>query len=137
MISITCILYSHLLFAGVLFLFCLFFAFQGHMAYEISQPRGPIRATVPSLCHSHSKHLSHICDLHHSSWQCRILNPLCKARDQTHIPMDIRWTGFHCTTTGTPLWVFWLNYTCFGAVSSIEICCKTYCEPHICQLKVF
>ena len=22
-----------------------------------------------------------ICDLHHSSWQCRILNPLSKARD--------------------------------------------------------
>ena len=29
--------------------------------------------------------LSHICDLHHSSWQCRILNPLNKARDRTHI----------------------------------------------------
>ena len=29
-----------------------------------------------------------VCDLHHSSWQCRILNPLSKARDQTHILMD-------------------------------------------------
>ena len=27
---------------------------------------------------------SHICDLHHSSQQHRILNPLSKARDQTH-----------------------------------------------------
>ena len=25
---------------------------------------------------------SHVCDLHHSSQQCRILNPLSKARDQ-------------------------------------------------------
>ena len=25
--------------------------------------------------------LSRICDLHHSSWQCQILNPLSKARD--------------------------------------------------------
>ena len=32
--------------------------------------------------------LSHICNLHHSSWQHQILNPLSKARDQTHIPMD-------------------------------------------------
>ena len=24
---------------------------------------------------------SHICDLKHSLWQCRILNPLSKARD--------------------------------------------------------
>ena len=29
-----------------------------------------------------------ICDLHHGSWQCRILNPLNEARDQTCIPMD-------------------------------------------------
>ena len=31
---------------------------------------------------------SRICDLHHSSWQCRILNPLCEARDQTCVLMD-------------------------------------------------
>jgi len=29
-----------------------------------------------------------ICDLHHSSQQCWILNPLSKARDQTSILMD-------------------------------------------------
>ena len=28
--------------------------------------------------------LSWVCDLHHSSWQCRILNPLSEARDRTH-----------------------------------------------------
>ena len=33
--------------------------------------------------------LSCICDLHHSSWQCRILNPLSKARDQTYILMGM------------------------------------------------
>ena len=32
--------------------------------------------------------LSHICDLHHSSWQCQILNPLSQARDRTRILMD-------------------------------------------------
>ena len=32
--------------------------------------------------------LSHICDLHHSLQQCRILNPLSKARDLTLILMD-------------------------------------------------
>ena len=31
---------------------------------------------------------SHICNLHHSSWQCWILNLLSKARDQTQILMD-------------------------------------------------
>ena len=29
---------------------------------------------------------SHVCDLHHSSWQC-LLNPLSKARDQSCILM--------------------------------------------------
>ena len=29
-----------------------------------------------------------VCDLHHSLWQHRILNPLSEARDQTHVLMD-------------------------------------------------
>ena len=32
--------------------------------------------------------LSLVCGLHHSSWQCRILNPLSQARDRTHILVD-------------------------------------------------
>ena len=27
--------------------------------------------------------LSHVCNLHHTSWQCQILNPLNEARDRT------------------------------------------------------
>ena len=47
------------------------------MAYGGSQARGLISATaVPDL--------SRICDLHHSSRQRQILNPLSEARDQTH-----------------------------------------------------
>uniref|UniRef100_A0A8C3YD51 Vomeronasal type-1 receptor n=1 Tax=Catagonus wagneri TaxID=51154 RepID=A0A8C3YD51_9CETA len=34
---------------------------------------------------------SRICDLHHSSQQRQILNPLRKARDRTHILMDASW----------------------------------------------
>ena len=29
--------------------------------------------------------------LYHSSWQCRILNPLSETRDRTHVPMDTSW----------------------------------------------
>ena len=32
--------------------------------------------------------LSCVCDLRHSSQQCRILNQLSKARGQTHVLMD-------------------------------------------------
>ena len=46
--------------------------------------------------------LSHICDLHHSSRQYRILNPLSEARDQTSNLMLPSWICFCCTTIGTP-----------------------------------
>ena len=53
-------------------------------AYGSSWARGGIRAVAevyttaaPTL------DLSHICDLHHSLWQCSIFNPLSETRDQT------------------------------------------------------
>ena len=45
---------------------------------------------------------SHICDLHHSSQQHWIFNPLSRAMDQTHILMDTSQICVHCATTGTP-----------------------------------
>ena len=47
--------------------------------------------------------LSHTCDLHHSSRQLQILNPLREARDQSCNLMVPSWIRFHCATTGTPL----------------------------------
>ena len=47
--------------------------------------------------------LSRVCDLHQSSQQRWILNPLSEARDHTYnliVPSQIR---FHCTMMGTPL----------------------------------
>ena len=35
--------------------------------------------------------LSQVCNLHHSAWQCQILNTLIEAWDQTHILMDASW----------------------------------------------
>ena len=56
------------------------------MAYRGSQARGPIRAAAA--------------DLHHSTRQRQILNPLSKVRDRTlnlMVPSRI-----HCATMGTP-----------------------------------
>ena len=49
---------------------------------------------------------SRICNLHSSSWQRRILNPMSKARDRTcHLMVPSR-VCFHCAMTGTPRWFF-------------------------------
>ena len=45
---------------------------------------------------------SHICYLHYSSGQCRILNPLRKVRDQTHILMNASQICYHRAMMGTP-----------------------------------
>ena len=60
---------------------------------------------------------SHVCDLHHSSGQHPILNPLNEARDQTHnlmVPSRICFLG---STTETPKWRCELNVEMgFGAL---------------------
>ena len=38
---------------------------------------------------------SHVCDLHHCSWQCWVLSPLSEARDQTHVLMDTSEVRYH------------------------------------------
>ena len=64
----------------ILFLFLLFRATP--MAYGGSQTRGRIRAAAAGLHHSHSNaNPSCVCNLHHSSRQHQILNPLSEARD--------------------------------------------------------
>ena len=48
-----------------------------------SQARGRIRAVAAGLSHSYGNagSPSHVCDVHHSSEQHQILNPLSKGRD--------------------------------------------------------
>ena len=73
--------------SGTLFIYFLIRAVPA--AYGSSQARGWIRAT--SAAHTTATvtwDLSHICDLCHRLWQCRILNPLSEARDRTCILTD-------------------------------------------------
>ena len=76
--------HSFFFFLFSFFVFCLFRA--AHAAYGGSQARGQIGAVAAGLHQSHSNTGSkpHLRPKHHSSWQCRILNPLSEVRDQTH-----------------------------------------------------
>ena len=87
------------------FFFSFFFVFLGlhqqHM--EVPQARGPIGAVVATLATAtEMPDPSLVWDLHHSSWQHRILNPLSESRDQTCDLMDTSQIHFFWVTTGTP-----------------------------------
>ena len=59
------------------------------MAYGGSQARGRIRAVVmPDTTDTAMLDPNHVCNLHHSSQQRQILNPLSEARDQTRVLKD-------------------------------------------------
>ena len=74
-----------------------YFAFQGHSwSLELQLPA---YATATATA---TQDLSSFCDLYHGSWQCWILNPLSRARDQTRILMDISRVCYCWATTGTP-----------------------------------
>ena len=99
-LSFNC--YSFLLLLFCLFVFCFLGPHPQSIAHGGSQARGLIRATAASLTTATVTHdLNHVWDLHRSSLQCQILNPLRETRDQTHnhiVPSQIH---FHRTTTGT------------------------------------
>ena len=57
---------------------------------------------------------SHICNLHHSPGQCQILNPLSKARDQTHVLMDISRVCYCWASGGTPASCFFKQVYVIG-----------------------
>ena len=61
-----------------------------------SEPQLPAYATVTA-----ARDQSCNCNLHHSSQQHQIPDPLSEARDRTHILMDTSQIRFHCATTGT------------------------------------
>ena len=58
--------------------------------------------------------LSHVCDLHHSSQQHRILNSLREARDQTPVLMDTGWVCLPLSHDGNSRWLFFEALTACG-----------------------
>ena len=65
---------------AVLFNFIYFLLFRAtSVAYGNSQAKSQIRAVAADA--AATQDASSICDLHHSSWQRQIPNPLIEARD--------------------------------------------------------
>ena len=91
----------------------LFFCFLGLHLWHMEVPSLGIKSEVQLLATATAtvtakQYLSCVCDVHHSSRQCGILNPLSEARDSRNL-MDTSQIHFHCATMGTspkPLLLF-------------------------------
>ena len=84
------------------FILFIFFCFLGPYPRHLEVPRLGVESELQlpaSTTATEMRDPSHVCDLRHSSRQHRILNPLSKARDWTHILVDT--SGFVSTV---PQW---------------------------------
>ena len=83
------------------FFFFLFFLFRASLQH-IEVPGLGVKSELQLLAYSTAtatQDLSRICNLHHSSRQCWILNPMSEVRDRTHIVMDPSWIHNHWAMT--------------------------------------
>ena len=82
-----------------------FFCFLGSHPWHMEVPRQGVESELQLQAYTTVTAMpdpSCVCDLHHSSRHCRILNPLSEARDGTQKLMVPSWIHFCCTMTGTP-----------------------------------
>ena len=78
--------------------FYLFFCFLGSHLQHMEVPRLGVESELQLLVYSTATVMPdprQVCDLHHSSQQHWILNPLNETRDRAHILMDTSWIHFH------------------------------------------
>ena len=89
------------LFCFALFCFCLLRV--APLVYGSSLAKGEIRAAVVLACATATptQDLSCICNLHQSSQQCQILNPLSEASVWTCVLMDTSWVPYCWALMGT------------------------------------
>ena len=93
---------THTLFCSVLFCY---FCFLGPHLWHMEVPRLGVQSEIQPPVYTTATAMqdsSRICDLHHSSQQHWILNPLREARDRTHNLMAPSQIRLLCATTGTP-----------------------------------
>ena len=107
-------------------LFILFFCFLGPHPCHMKFPRLGVELELQLPAYTTSDP-SRICNLHHSSGQCQIPNPLSEARNWTCILMDTNRVHFHCTTMGTPINDFILSGFHFLFVISCYFYPYIYC----------
>ena len=102
-----------------LFIYYLFFLsfFLGPHPWHMEVARLGVESELQWLAFATAagtQDLSHTCDLHQSSWQRQILNPLSQARDQTCILMDTSWVCY-CS------FIYYLDKFCFLQLHPLHV----------------
>ena len=93
-------LLSQISFESIIKLWIILFAFLPPHLWHMEVPRLGVQSELQLPAYTTAtataiSDLSHVCNLHHSSRQRQILNPLSEARDRTSILMVTRWVHFH------------------------------------------
>ena len=97
----------------LLFYFIFYLSFLGPHSPHMEVPRLRVELKLQPLAYTTaiaSRDPSCVCNPHHSSQQCQILNPLSEARDRTCGLMDTSQVRFQCTTMGTPALYLFLSF---------------------------
>ena len=90
-----------------------FFVFLGPHPLHMEVPRLGVELELqlpPFAIAIATQNLSLICNLHHSSWQHRIINPLSEAKDRTCILMDTSQVVTTEPQQGTPLSIYFFFF---------------------------
>ena len=107
-----------------------FFFFLGPHLQQMEVPRLGVELELQLLAHTTTtatQELRHICNLHHSSWQHWIVNPLNEARDQTCNLMNTSQVlHYHWATMGTPVTLY-----IYGTWMYIQKIGMTLSKPHV------
>ena len=85
---------------------CKFFCVWGAHLWHMEVPRLGVESELQLPVYTTAtatRDPSCVCDLHHSSRQPRLPDPLMEGRDWTCILRNTSWICFRCTTTGTPI----------------------------------
>ena len=104
-------IYFNRVFLFFLFFCCCFFCFVflGPNLWHTQVPRLGVKLELQLPVYTTATAMpdpGRVCNLHHTSWQGQILNPLSEARDRTCILMHASWVHFCWATMRTPSFSF-------------------------------
>ena len=113
-ICLSFILWLYSFLSNPLFYLFIYFAFQGHTSGIWQVPRLGVELKLQPLAYTTSTAMpdpSHVCDVHHSSWQHQILKPLSEAGDRSRNLMDPSWVCQLLSPEGNSLYFKYMSLT--------------------------